>query len=30
MLHIIDAQNIHDFEKEMDQAYRLRHRGHFS
>lgn len=26
MLHIVDANNIHDYEAEMDQAYQLRHR----
>ena len=26
MLHIVKAQNIHEYHKEMDQAYRLRHR----
>ncbi|NLS00079.1 GNAT family N-acetyltransferase [Rhizobium sp. P38BS-XIX] len=26
MLHVINAQNIHEYREEMDQAFRLRHR----
>src|ERR1700744_2144378 len=26
MLHMVDADNIHEYQAEMDQAYRLRHR----